>query len=246
MSTITLNIGAQVNQPPSSSGWASVALDYNELYVFTLAYFTTNTNPPYADPEGDVLESVKVTTIPSQGVLSLSAIPVINNDVITSADIVAGNLKYQADVADTDGYESNDMMFTVSDVGSSTFTLTPTRFIFAVDAQENQPPTSVGDGSTTVEYSVVKTLTRAMFTSGTIPAYSDPESDEAFNLRFDTVPILGELQINGELITAGQIVSFSDIDLGLLTYVGDLTDTDGDVQSFTFSIADAGSLNFTS
>lgn len=244
MSVITLNISAKVNEPPTS-GWSSVPLDYNELYVFSVADFTTNTNPPYSDPEGDALENVKIVTLPTQGVLNLSAVPVTPGQNITENNIALGNLTYQADVAATAGYTDTAMTFSVSDVGSSTFSSTnPLSFI--VDAQANQPPSEVGDGTATIPYGTTLVFTSAMFTSGTTPPYADPEGDPASNLKILTLPTLGKIKYNGVNIFAGDVIALSDVDLGLLTYVPDNADTDGDVQGFTFQVSDTGSQTYTS
>lgn len=245
MSTITITITEAVNQPPNQSGWGSISILYNELYVFTLADFTTNTNPAYEDPEGDALEAVKITILPTVGTLLLSAVPVTALDEITATDIGLGNLTYQADPADTDGYSDGDMMFTVSDVGSSTFTLSAERFVITAEAQENQPPSTVGDGVMNLAYGETGVFTRAMFTTGATPPYADPEGDAALNLKITGLPVLGSIRLNGFAVVLDQVVSFADIDNELLTYVPDLADTDGDMQGFTFQIADEGSFDYT-
>lgn len=244
MATITISIAAAINQPPNSTGWGSAAMLYNALYVFTLEDFTTETIPPYADPEGDALENVKITVLPTLGSLLLSAVPVVANDNISSADLIAGNLTYQADVAVTAGYFDADMMFTVSDVGSSTFTSPAYRFELTAEAQENQPPSAVGDGVMNLEYGETGVFTRAMFTTLATPPYADPEGDAALILKITGLPVLGEIQLNGVPVIVNQTITFANIDLGVLTYVPDLADTDGDMQGFTHQIADEGSGEF--
>jgi len=83
-----------------------------------------------------------------------------------------------------------------------------------------------------------------MFSTGTTPVYADPENDLAYQLKITTLPILGEIQYNGTAVNINDIILFSDIALGLLTYIPDNADTDGDVQAFTFEVADAGSGTF--
>mgnify|MGYP003650928965 CR=1 FL=1 len=56
--TIT-NTGS-TNARPSSIGSNSISVDYEGEYVFTVANFTTETTPPYEDPEGDALSYIKV------------------------------------------------------------------------------------------------------------------------------------------------------------------------------------------
>jgi hypothetical protein len=238
MAVITLNIAAKVNEAPTS-GIGSLTLEYNELYVFTLADFTTNTFPSYADPEGDNLFYVKIVSLPVTGTLTLSAVAVTLGQDVINSDISGGNLKYQADPADTNGYDTF-FNFAVSDEGSSNFSST-NPFTVNVDDKVNEPPSEVGDGTATVDYGNTLVFTRAMFTTGTTPPYADPEADAALLLKIKTLSTLGAIKLSGTNVIVDQIIDFSDIDLGLLTYVPDNADTDGDVQGFTFEIADAGS-----
>ena len=61
-----------------------------------------------------------------------------------------------------------------------------------------------------------------------------------------TLPLFGIIKLNGVPIVINQTISFTDIASGLLTFVPDLTVTTGDIQTFEFEIADAGSGIFTS
>ena len=245
MATLTFDYSERENQRPSQSGRRVLSLDHAELYTFTLADFTTLTSPPYADPEGDALEAVKITALPVKGTLLLSSNPIALNAEITSAQLSAGSFQYQADAGTTAYYKDSVATFQVSDTGSSLFRLGLESLVFSVAEQENQAPTVVGDGQMNLEYGETGVFTRAMFTTLTTPAYSDPEGDSAATLKILTLPTLGDIQLNGVSVIAGQNVSFDDIDSGLLTYVPDLADTDGDLQGFTFEAADAGSAKFT-
>ena len=109
----------------------------------------------------------------------------------------------------------------------------------------NQPPSAVGDFSTTIDNRTTETLTSAMFTTGTTPPYSDPEGDVADAVRIDTLPSLGILIYDSTNVTVGQIISIADIELGLLVYESPKQDTIAN-DSFTFSVRDVGSLQFTS
>jgi hypothetical protein len=242
MATVTLQIAAEANQPPNKPGVVSISIAYNELYPFTLADYTTLASPIFSDPDGDSLESIKILTLPAVGTLTLSSVAVIADDVITSAQLTAGNLEYQADPADTDGYGSS-FTYTSSDDGSSTFSFFTGSVTIIVAAQiANLPPDSVGTGSATITYGETLVFTSAMFTSGTIPAYNDPEGDPALFLKITGIPTLGIIYLAAVEVAINEIVDMADIDLGLLTYVPDLTDTDGDLQGFTFELADTSGI----
>lgn len=119
-------------------------------------------------------------------------------------------------------------------------------FNITTNAQENLPPTEIGDGSKTINYSSTLTFTRADFTSNTTPPYSDPEGDAASLLKILSLPGRGTIKLNNVNVTVNQIISFDDIDAGLLTYESDPSITNQNTEGFTFAIADEGSSQFTS
>tara|TARA_R110000796_G_scaffold181330_1_gene297842 strand:- start:8870 stop:9607 length:738 start_codon:yes stop_codon:yes gene_type:complete len=240
MGIITLDLSARDNLPPSASGWKSISVAFGATHVFTLANFTTETTPAFADPEGDALEAIKITTLPSQGTLKKGVTDVILNEEITSAELTAGDLTYVSDGTDTDGYSDGFMEFLVSDDGSSTFTTTPKTVTLIMAGNVNQAPTSVGDGELDVTVGSTTIFTRAMLTSLLNPSYSDPEGDAALNLLVETVPVYGNMYLSGVLVVDDQVVSFADIDAGNLTYINIGLATISD-EEFSFRISDAGS-----
>lgn len=119
-------------------------------------------------------------------------------------------------------------------------------FNININSQQNLPPSEVGDGSVTTAHATTVVFTRNDFTSNTTPPYEDPEGDAAELLKVITLPSNGLLKLNGANVTANQIIDFSDIDSGLLSYQPDPNTTTARVEGFTFAIADSGSLTFTS
>lgn len=120
-------------------------------------------------------------------------------------------------------------------------------FTITVNGYTNLPPTVIGAGSTTTNHATSVVYTRAMFTTSTVPPYSDPEGDAALNLKITSLPLSGLLKLNGVNVTLNQILSFVDhIDAGLFTYVPDSLTLTAHSTSFTFQIADAGSGTFVS
>ena len=112
-------------------------------------------------------------------------------------------------------------------------------------AYENLPPDVVGDNTIATNNRIVVVYTMAHFTSGTTPPYNDPEGDPADAIRVDTLPIDGQLKLNGANVVAGQIISKIDIDNSLFTFVP--PDQDAlDQDTWTFSVRDTGSGQFSS
>lgn len=112
-------------------------------------------------------------------------------------------------------------------------------------AYVNLAPSSVGDNTINVGNRATTILTLAMFTTGTTPAYADPEGDLAAKVRIDTLPAGGVLKLSGVAVTAGQEILVADISLNNLTY--ESPDQDAlNSDNFLFSISDAGSGIFSS
>ena len=112
-------------------------------------------------------------------------------------------------------------------------------------AYVNLPPDVVGDNTIATTNRTTVIYTMAHFTTGTTPAYSDPEGDLADAIRVDTLPVDGELQLNGIAVIATQIITKTDIDNSLFTFVP--PDQDAlDQDTWTFSVRDAGSGQFSS
>lgn len=238
MATFTVSINAAVNQPPSQTGLYEFTVTQSNVKVFTVANFTTDTNPPYVDPEGDSLFKIQIKYGGLlTGTLQLNGVNVQNNDEILATDIQAGLLTYTASPVFS-GTET--FGFVPADSGSQSYG--PVGYVRAlVEEEVNQPPSEVGDGSETIDYGETLVFTPDMFTVDTIPPYSDPEADAAFLLKILSLPVDGTIKLNGANVVANQIIPFTEIAAGNLIYVPDLADTDGDLESFNFAIADSGS-----
>lgn len=117
---IQMNVGIESNLPPSEVGDGSKTIEYGETSVFTSAMFTTDTTPPYADPEGDAPSALKILSLPALGILRFNNVPVVINQIISMADIDLGLLTYTPDLADTNG-DQQSFEFAVSDTGSGQF-----------------------------------------------------------------------------------------------------------------------------
>lgn len=121
-------------------------------------------------------------------------------------------------------------------------------FSVTFSAYINQPPTVVGNYSTTKANREGGTagiiLTSAMFTTSTVPAYSDPEGDAADAVRIDTLPTNGAvLKLDRANVTVGQVISIADITANKLKLVA--PDANALTTSvFTFSVRDTGSMTF--
>jgi hypothetical protein len=104
---MTVNV-TDVNHAPTSTGGA---VTMSVLAGPSLAFATANFNFSDIDA-GDTLEAVKVTSLPTNGTLTLSASPVTLDQIVDVADISAGNLIYTPTVgyigADTYNFQVRD------------------------------------------------------------------------------------------------------------------------------------------
>ena len=103
--TMTVNV-THVNHAPTSSG-GSVVMGKNTVKTFAAADFH------FSDVDaGNTLQAIKVTSLPTNGTLTLSASPVTLDQVVAVADITAGNLIY---TPSTDYTGSDPFNFQVRD-----------------------------------------------------------------------------------------------------------------------------------
>lgn len=124
--SIIINVLAVQNLPPSSVGDNDITIDHGDVVLFTREMFTTNTTPPYSDPEGDAALLLRITSLPTNGVIYLagatesSTSPVVENQIIPFSDIDLGRLYYVPDSGIVDEY-MEEFTFGIADAGSGIF-----------------------------------------------------------------------------------------------------------------------------
>tara|TARA_R110000850_G_scaffold33319_1_gene90835 strand:+ start:1510 stop:2799 length:1290 start_codon:yes stop_codon:yes gene_type:complete len=235
MATMTLNITASVNLPPSQVGTLALSIDNSTTHIFTSANFTTETTPVYLDPEGDAAKNLKITTLSSEGILTLNNVSLNVNDIISFADITLGNLKYVSDSANQTAH-TDTFNFSISDEGSDSFTSGGTVNV-TIAVYVNQAPT-VGDSSLTTDEGSIIIFTKNNFLIDANPDYNDTEGDIATSIRFPTLPSTGLIKLNNVNVTVNQEIALTDVDSSLLTYT-QASNAGGSTPSFTFNIKDS-------
>jgi len=80
------------NLPPADIGDNTIYVENRVITVFTLADFTTGLQPPYNDPEGDLIDAIKIIDISNAnlGVFKFNGVAIIVNQIIIREDIAAG------------------------------------------------------------------------------------------------------------------------------------------------------------
>tara|TARA_R110000764_G_scaffold226176_1_gene315902 strand:- start:45 stop:785 length:741 start_codon:yes stop_codon:yes gene_type:complete len=241
MATFTVTSTTKVSGPPTVIGDAKIFIDHGATHIFTIANFTTETIPQYVDPDGDAISKFKVTSATYvNGAINLAGVPITIGQEIDHTDITSGLLTFNDDGTNA-ALHTSEIEFTLSDLGSNTFSAESGNIRMGVAAETNAAPSQVGDGSETIGFGDSLVFTRAMFTTNTTPAYADLENDAADKLRLTVLPTSGIVKLNGINIVVNQEIDFSDIDLGLLIFTGDINAIAGGTDTFEFEIADAGS-----
>lgn len=123
------SVSERRNLPPTI-GDNEKEVDYGEALVFTVDMFTTETDPPYSDPEGDEPDKLRIDSLPDSGRIEFQGLPVDAGDIIDFSEIENGNLIYypftSSDLSrgtSSDLFEgiSTEFEFSISDKGSERF-----------------------------------------------------------------------------------------------------------------------------
>ena len=241
--TIT-NSGLQ-NARPTSIGANTINIASKATHTFTISNFTSETSPAYSDPENDALSFISILTLPASGELRVGGVAVNIGDEILSANISTNNFTFVSNQA-SDVAHSVSFSFDVADAGSNTLSGLSTGVMnINIAAAVNLPPDVIGDNTFILNYGDTKIFTVADFTTGTTPAYNDPEGDNASMIKILTLPVNGTLKFNGSAVIANQEMTVAEVSAGYLVYEPDLLIETLQNLSFEFAVADAGSGQYS-
>ncbi len=131
------------NDPPAGAD-NTVVTNEDTAFTFTPADFN------YSQPGGetDAMDGVQIVSLPDRGTLELNGVPISAGDIISQADIVAGNLTY-VPPADQNGISFTDFDFLVRD-DRGAFDDAPNTMTVDV-LPINDPPVGVNDAITVIE-----------------------------------------------------------------------------------------------
>jgi hypothetical protein len=169
--TFTINL-TNVNEAPTGAD-ATVTISEDTSHTVTTANFG------FSDVDaGDSLSAVRIDSIHGAGSLTLSGVAVTAGQVVTVADITAGNLVFTpAANATGTGYAS--VTFSVRD-GNSTYEAAPNTLIFDVSGVNDAPTDLSLSGNQVAENAtngtVVGTVSGTDLDSGDTKTYSFTDS----------------------------------------------------------------------
>lgn len=231
----TMFIDAIVPTQPPSGTSNTITMAENGSYAFKSADFG------FSDPNtpANSLAAVEITTLPTAGTLTDNGSAVTAGEFVSASDISSGKLVFKPASSAT-GSPYGSFTFQVESTGSTVaggINVDPTARTMTMDViVPNKAPSGKSNTVSTDENTpyVFKTADFG-FTDPNTPA----ESLAAVEIT--TLPSVGTLTDNGVAVTAGQLVSASDITNGLLSFKPAANATGSPYTTFTFQVEDSGS-----
>ena len=238
MALFTITTTAPVAATPDQVGSITITLPHAGSFTFSENDFTTNCAPVYSHPQGHAISKIKINTLTNvAGNFKLTGTDITVGQEIDVTDIASGLLTFVDDSSDATAHTSNFTYF-ASDVVSNSFGSVIGTISTSVLAEVNANPV-IGDATEVLAYGLTLTFTAAMFTTDTVPAYSDAEGDTPDKLKITSLPTNGVLKYKGKPAVLNAEISFADITSGHLTFVGPTGFTGFGSGSFNFEIADS-------
>ncbi len=214
--TMTVNV-TPVNDPPTTSN-NSVTTPEDTPITFAAASF------PFSDVDtSDTLQSVKITSLPSVGTLTLGGVAVTLNQIIPTASL---NTLVFTPALNANGSPYTTFTFQVSDgtVFSSSATMTVNV------TPVNDPPTTSNNSVTTPEDTPVT------FAAASFPFSDVDTSDSLQSVKITALPSVGTLTLGGVAVTLNQIIPTAS--LNTLVFTPALNGTGSPYTTFTFQVSD--------
>lgn len=233
--TITFNL-ITVNDAPSGTD-KTFTLDEEKPYAFTTTDFG------FTDPSDNpvhTLLAVKISTLPTLGILKLNSIPVTVGQFVSAADIA--NLKF---IPEINANGTASFTFQLQDNGGTAsggadLDVTPNTITFNITPLNDAP-----SGTNNISIPLLEDTSRA-FTAADF-GFTDPDDGTApntlLNVKIATSPDGGILQLNGTTVTLGQSISVEDISAGKLVFTPGANLNGENRGKFTFQVQDNGGTN---
>lgn len=244
--SVFLNQTTDCNEAPTVNSIVKLFSDFTpganqDVYIFQPIDFSTG----FFDSNGDLPGMVTILSNTFNGVLSYNGTPIPNNNFPFQFSIANANLLRYTYTILTSSANFDKIFFQVADNNPTPKKSNMATITINTEAYVNQPPSEVGDNTFNLANRAVKVFTVADFTTGTTPAYADPENDPIDALRIDSLPADGVLKLSGTNCTVGQIIAVASINAGLFSYTSPNQNA-ADNDTWTFSVRDTGSGQFAS
>nr|UXE45636.1 hypothetical protein Hi04_10k_c5016_00045 [uncultured bacterium] len=220
------------NQPPAGTS-GTVATLVNTNYTLNAADFG------FSDPNGNALQAVEFTLLPNAGVLKDNGTPVTTGQFVTAADIDSGRLVFSPN-QNLIGGPFFLAKFQVQDDGGTSLggqDLDPNAKILSIQISRfNHAPTGTS-GTVTMQAGNPYKFKTADF------GFQDPNDSPPNYLlavKITLLPNAGTLTVNGQPVSAGQLISVTDISSGRFTFTPRSDIGAGQYFLFKFQVQDNG------
>lgn len=118
--TESIDITNSVYMPnyPAQIGDIFITSENRTETILSLQTFTNLMTPPYSDPENDLIDAIRIDSISTsnQGIFTINGLEAQEGDIITKAQLEAGELKHIG--PNTDSIATDSMEFSARDTGS--------------------------------------------------------------------------------------------------------------------------------
>jgi large repetitive protein len=180
-----IDIGG-VNDPPVVTNIAKSGSE-DTVVTFAASDFTA----AFSDLDGNNLNRIQITSLPTNGVLKLAGVDVtVGQEIVASA---LGNLTFTPN-ADFNGSVS----FAWNGFDGTVYAVTPAAVNMTVNPVNDAPTVIAVNKSGTEDVAIV--FAAADFTT----AFSDPDGNPLSKIQITSLPTSGALQLNGVNVTLNQ------------------------------------------
>ncbi|WP_299141171.1 VCBS domain-containing protein [uncultured Vibrio sp.] len=170
----------------------TVTSDEDQTHTFTTSEFG------YSDADGDALNHITITQLPTHGTLMLNGVLVTTNQQISKADLDAGHLTFTP-IHDQNGANYANIGFTANDGHQDSTSAT---MILNVNEVNDDP--TVGSSFKSSPEDTPMRFTKADF------KYSDVDGDALSHITITNVAH-GTLSLNGHSVSVGDDISAADV-----------------------------------
>jgi hypothetical protein len=209
------NLTISVPNTPPTSASASLLMNQDETTNFDVSLF------PFSDVDASqTLSKIKIINLPANGIFNLFGFPVASNQEITVADLVG--LIYEPTPGQY-GTNFDSFSFQVSD--GIDYSASAYQFTIDVNALPITIQTTVETYENTDYVFDVNDFT-----------FNDADGGTFQEIQIVTLPIKGQVKLNGTAVTAGDMIATTDF--ANLVFSPNANETGFPYTNFEFSVGD--------
>ena len=225
---LTIDV-TSINDAPNGND-ILITMSEDAVYTFSVVDFG------YDDAsDSDVFSSVRISTIPLAGSLTLNGVAINSGDVISVADITS-NLLHFTPVADANGAAYTSFTFQVVDDGGSSnggVNTDPTPNTITIDVVADTDAPTSANNTILISEDVAYTFSAVDFN------FSDVDTgDSLVSVKIVTLVGGGSLELDGVAVNVNDVISIASINTGKLKYLPAINGNGENYDNFGFVVND--------